>query len=120
MKENNKPICKECDNGTKEWRLNGKLHRDGGPAIETSYGDKYWYLNGQPHRIDGPAIEYSGDGKEWWLNGKRHRVGGPAIEYAGDTKLWYINDIEYSKQDYYKELLKRDLITEEEAFIGVL
>ena len=37
--------------------LNGKLHREDGPAIEDSDGDKYWYLNDKLHREDGPAIE---------------------------------------------------------------
>jgi hypothetical protein len=29
----------------KEWRLNGKLHRVDGPAIEYANGDKTWWLN---------------------------------------------------------------------------
>ena len=33
--------------GDKEWYLNGKLHREDGPAVEYSYGTKYWYLNGK-------------------------------------------------------------------------
>ena len=31
-------------------------------------GDKYWFLNGKRHREDGPAIEYCGGTKHWWLN----------------------------------------------------
>jgi hypothetical protein len=34
-------------NGTKDWFLNGKLHREDGPAIEWSNGDKFWYLNNE-------------------------------------------------------------------------
>ena len=34
-------------NGTKEWYLDGKLHRTDGPAIEYSDGYKAWYLNGR-------------------------------------------------------------------------
>ena len=34
-------------NGTKGWYLNGKLHREEGPAIEYANGDKFWYLNGE-------------------------------------------------------------------------
>jgi len=37
------------------------------------YGDKYWYLNGKRHRENGPAIEIEfADGyKSWWyLNGR--------------------------------------------------
>ena len=33
-------------NGSKEWYLNGKLHRTDGPAIEFADGTKSWYLNG--------------------------------------------------------------------------
>ena len=32
-------------NGDKLWRLNGKFHREDGPAVEYAYGTKYWYLN---------------------------------------------------------------------------
>ena len=32
--------------GTKQWFLNGKRHREDGPAIETTNGHKAWYLNG--------------------------------------------------------------------------
>ena len=30
-----------------DWYLNGKRHREDGPAIELSNGDKYWYINGE-------------------------------------------------------------------------
>jgi len=56
------------DDGTKEWYLNGELHREDGPAVEGSYGNKSWYLNGKRHREDGPAIEYSDGYKEWYIN----------------------------------------------------
>jgi len=32
-------------------------------------GTKVWWLNGKLHREDGPAIEWSNGTKEWWLNG---------------------------------------------------
>jgi len=31
-------------------------------------GDKYWYLNGKIHREDGPAVEYADGTKCWYLN----------------------------------------------------
>ena len=55
--------------GTKEWRQNGKLHREDGPASEYANGTKYWYRNGKLHREDGPAIEYADGAKYWYLNG---------------------------------------------------
>ena len=45
MKE--KPICEIDSSGSKFWRLNGKLHREDGPAVELSNGDKSWYINGK-------------------------------------------------------------------------
>ena len=32
------------------------------------FGDKEWYLNGKYHRENGPAIEYRSCGKSWYLN----------------------------------------------------
>ena len=43
----NKPECKTYPNGAKEWYLNGKLHREDGPAIEWGDGKRWWYLNGK-------------------------------------------------------------------------
>ena len=59
------------ENGVKEWYLNGKYHREDGPAVEYADGSKFWYLNGKHHREDGPAIEYSNRFKEWYLNGNQ-------------------------------------------------
>ena len=57
----------------KEWRMNGKLHREDGPAVELADGAKYWYIDGNLHREDGPAIEYANGTKYWFLHGKRPR-----------------------------------------------
>ena len=67
----NKPECKTYHNGAKQWFLNGKYHRE-----------------------DGPAVEYASEYKEWWLNGKRHREDGPAFECASGIKEWFLNDEE--------------------------
>ena len=37
--------------------------------FDTRLGDKYWFLNGKRHRENGPAIEYGNGDKAWWLNG---------------------------------------------------
>jgi hypothetical protein len=58
--------------------------------------------------------------KRWYLNGKLHREDGPAIEYADGNKGWYLNGIEYTKQKYYRELVRRGLCTEQQAFIEML
>jgi len=38
---------KVYNNGYKAWYLNGKRHREDGPAVELANGDKSWYLNGK-------------------------------------------------------------------------
>ena len=81
-------------NGSKEWFLNGKYHREDGPACEYADGTKFWFLKGKLHREDGPAWEWADGTKYWYLNGKRHREDGPACEWSGGTKMWYLNDKE--------------------------
>jgi hypothetical protein len=56
--------------GSKTWWLNGKQHREDGPAAECADGHKFWYLNDKLHREDGPAVEWADGGKRWYLNGK--------------------------------------------------
>jgi len=73
----NKSKVKVSPNGTKCWYLNGKYHREDGPAIEYTNGSKCWYLNGKRHREDGPAIEYANGTKKWYLNGKEIIVRPP-------------------------------------------
>ena len=55
--------------GTKHWQVNGKQHREDGPAIEFADGREEWWINGKLHRVDGPAIESASGYKEWWING---------------------------------------------------
>ena len=66
-----KPICEVNDLGDKEWRLNGKLHREDGPAIEYTDGSKFWYMKGSLHREDGPAIEHANGEKYWYYQDKK-------------------------------------------------
>lgn len=61
-----KPVCKYLPDGSRIWKLNNKLHREDGPAIEDPNGDKYWFINGQCHREDGPASEFGDGGKDWF------------------------------------------------------
>ena len=125
------PVMTVNKDGDKEWRLNGKLHRLDGPAIERADGSEFWFHNGYIHRLDGPAVkfangntvwkrhgkfhrldgpaaEYHGLGKEWWQNGKRHRLDGPAIIYADGSKDWFINGKDYSENEFNKEIWDRN------------
>ena len=89
MKE--QPECKVDEWGDKRWRLNGKYHREDGPAVERASGSKEWWLNGCQHREDGPAVELASGSKRWYVNGNRHREDGPALEYADGYKEWYLH-----------------------------
>ena len=55
--EGNKPVMEVDEYGNKRWLLNGKLHREDGPAIEWADGDKSWYLNDEFIVSTGPDIE---------------------------------------------------------------
>ena len=105
----NKPECKTYPSGTKRWFLNGKLHREDGPAAEYPDGYKEWYLNGKFHREGGPAIEHPGGYKEWYLNGKWSREDGPAIECPDGTKQWYLNDEEVHPETLVDLWLEREV-----------
>jgi hypothetical protein len=73
--------------------------------LHTSIGGvKRWYLNGKLHRDDGPAVELD-EHKEWYINGKRHREDGPAIEHWNGTKFWYLNDKELSAEELFRQMI---------------
>jgi hypothetical protein len=102
----------KTDGKTTKWYFNGSvLHREEGPAIETTDGYKEWYLNGKLHREDGPAVEYADGPKYWYLNGKCHREDGPAVEYADGHKEWYLNGKEYNNENEYRIELERRKIS---------
>lgn len=93
------PQCSTDAFGNKVWRVNGKLHRDDGPAAEYANGNKGWYQNNQLHREGGPAVEYSHGTKFWYQNGKRHRTDGSAVEFANGNKEWWLNGEQVSEED---------------------
>lgn len=55
--------------GIVEWRLNGQLHREDGPAYEWPDGYKAWYRFGKLHREDGPAIVNGNTDHGYYLEG---------------------------------------------------
>ena len=95
---------------TKWWYLNGKRHREDGPAIECADGTKSWYLNGKLHREDGPAIEWAGGDKSWYTNDKLHRENGPAVEWADGAKEWYLNGNELTEAEFNLKMKKTIVI----------
>ena len=77
------------------------------PKVKVSAdGSKHWYLNGKRHREDGPAIEYASGNKIWYLNGKCHREDGPAIEWVDGTKYWYLNGELLTEEQFNKKMKK--------------
>ena len=99
------------DGARTEWRLNGKLHREDGPAIETASGTKEWRLNGNLHREDGPAVEWSNGYNAWWLNGNLHREDGPATEYADGAKAWWLNGVRLTEAEHARRTSKAKQLT---------
>jgi len=49
----------------------GSITRKGFEVILTDKGDREWYLDGQLHREDGPAIESGLSKNLWYLHGAR-------------------------------------------------
>jgi len=76
-----------------------------------------WYLNGKLHREDGPAVTNSDGYKVWYLNGKRHREDGPAIEHNHVEKMWFLNGIQVTEADVMSPT-KEMTIAELEAVLG--
>jgi hypothetical protein len=60
------------------------LHRTDGPAVwYKNNGIKKWYLNGKLHREDGPAWIYNNGREDYYLNGKYL----PKEDYEIEVKL---------------------------------
>ena len=89
------PRCVTLSNGTQEWRLGGKLHREDGPAKILADGSQSWYRNGKLHRDDGPAVVWFDGTQEWRLNGQFHREDGPAKILPNGTQIWCRNGLRH-------------------------
>ena len=51
------------------WYKDGKLHREGKPAVISKFGFMAWCINGKEHREDGPAMIYPNGAERWYLEG---------------------------------------------------
>ncbi len=71
--------CTISTDGTKEWRVNGKLHREDGPAVIYPDGAEMWYQYGSLHRDDGPAIILPDGTKKWGFLGVTYADDAPHI-----------------------------------------
>ena len=93
-----------CDDGSKEWYLDGNRHRTDGPAVIRRDGDELWYLNGRYHRTDGPAVKSANGDETWYVNGRPHRIDGPAISWIG-SKSWYLHG-DYLTEEEWNERIQ--------------
>lgn len=64
-------------------------------------GDILWRLNGKLHRDDGPAVETLNGRKEWWKHGKRHRLEAAAVMQGTFSSQWWIDGIRYSASEHF-------------------
>ena len=71
-------------------------------VIVNSHGDQYWYLNGKYHREDGPAVIGANGYQYWYLNDQLHREDGPAIIHANGDQYWYLNGKDLTEQEFNK------------------
>jgi len=88
-----RPVVTRRRNGDREWRVEGKLHREDGPAVEYEEGGGEWWLHGVNHRDDGPAAVFPDGSFAWYRNGLPHRVGGPALWEPDGRAGWYRNGL---------------------------
>lgn len=83
------------------------------------FGTKRYTLNGKAHRDDGPAVIFSAGNKWWFKHGTLHRLNGPAIETIDSERLWYIDGKFYLHYKHYLEDVRK-LISDEAFLILVL
>ena len=74
------------------------IEYDKGSGVPSAGGRIEWKVDGKLHRLDGPAVEWSDGSKEWWVNGLRHRLGGPAIDWIDGYQRWFIHGTEISQE----------------------
>lgn len=88
-------VCRIFERSETQHYLNGRLHRENGPAVINDDGSTAWMWKGMLHRDDGPAIIiqsiYSQNGqpvvrttKEFYFKGKAFKT---EEEYLSDTKV---------------------------------
>lgn len=75
-------------------------------TIERSKDRISYYLDGKLHREDGPAIEYHSGAQMWYRHGLRHREDGAAVIVgircvgARCVMGWYLHGRQYSEDEY--------------------
>ena len=80
--------------GRTEWRQDGILHREDGPAASYRDGTQEWYQHGHLHRDDGPAVSSPAGFERWYKNGVLHRTNGPALTSLSNYQEWWIDGVQ--------------------------
>ena len=93
--------------------LNGKLHREDGPAIICHSGTLFYFKKDKRHREDGPAIIWADGTMKYYLNDKLHREDGPAIIRKNGKNEYYLNG---KKLKWFKRWLKSNNIPDYEKW----
>jgi hypothetical protein len=82
---------------------------DGQVLTKVTVGDifiEYHNSRGERHRISGPARIWSDGSQSYWVNGKLHRIDGPAVIDLEGTVAYFVDDIQYTKEQYHKAVIK--------------
>jgi hypothetical protein len=89
-------------NGAQAWYQRGLCHRGNDlPAVTTVYGYKAWFLNGRRHRDnDRPAMVSSRGDQQWYQHGELHRDNDlPALIHMNGDREWYQHGKFYRNND---------------------
>lgn len=64
------------------------------------WGNMCWSFNGKLHREGFPAVVYFDSREEWWIEGLLHRIDGPAITHVGGGVAWYLKGVWLDEEEY--------------------
>ena len=77
--------------GTNIYITNGQLHREDGPALETSDGTSYYFIYGELHRENGPAIcSADPENCHWYIHGVRVPSKDRSKSLIGELRQKYL------------------------------
>jgi hypothetical protein len=83
--------------GSMEWTVNGKRHRENGPAIVRPNGAREYWLNGHMHRVEAPAYFGPYGATRWMI--KSVDITEAVQEWLSITKYkWPLN--EYQQMEF--------------------
>jgi len=79
---------------TESWYLRGMKHREDGPAsIYYLRKERFWSWEGKIHRNGGPAVEIQNE-RHWYHHGNIYKTGGIQVLKNGDNEWLLIGTLE--------------------------